>query len=257
MCILGAKLKKIILCISLVIIFSIQTIAIAYGCKDLIYPSNLTAEFIEKFQNIAVLKVKNISQEKGHFQNKIGVQILKNIKGLAPLKKPITVTLDNSAAEKAICPLVFETDTNYLLFFNNKDGKYVAENNLNPYRKLGNSVDHSYIADIKKYLEANQKPENEKQKMGYSQCDFSNPSWLYKKINSKTPPIVVEKYLYKSKTVYLFMNTCCDRGQRELYDENGELICKLKESFGGLNDSECPGFNKEGKWVSKIYEEKK
>ena len=88
-------------------------------------------------------------------------------------------------------------------------------------------------------------------------AEDSNPVWLKKKIVSKTPPIVVEKYLFKSETVYLVMNTCCDRGFRELYDEKGKLICKLKESFGGIDYSQCPDFKKEGKWVSAVYKEKR
>lgn len=84
----------------------------------------------------------------------------------------------------------------------------------------------------------------------------SNPKWLNEKIGSKNPPLSVEKYSFRSQVVYLITNICCDRGFRELYNENGKLVCKLKESYSGLDYSQCPGFKKDGKWISQIYSKK-
>jgi hypothetical protein len=79
------------------------------------------------------------------------------------------------------------------------------------------------------------------------------PSWLKARISGKNPPLMVEKYLFKKKTTYLIMTTCCDHGFRELYNVKGKLICKLPESIVGLDDSACRGFNDKSERVSQIF----
>jgi hypothetical protein len=84
----------------------------------------------------------------------------------------------------------------------------------------------------------------------------SLPSWLEAKINSDKSPYLVEKYSYKDSVAYIIKNICIsDSGVREVFDENGKLLCELKESFAGLNFSQCPGFKKE-KWLASIYKNK-
>lgn len=78
------------------------------------------------------------------------------------------------------------------------------------------------------------------------------PLWLKKKLKSPQPPIEIEKYIFKKETTYLLAFVCCDQGTRELYDSKGKLICKLPESFAGLDDSACPGFIQDGKHLGSI-----
>lgn len=48
---------------------------------------------------------------------------------------------------------------------------------------------------------------------------------------------------------------CRDCGSLELYSEIGKLICLLPDSLFGLDDSNCPGFNKSGEWVASAFNE--
>lgn len=82
----------------------------------------------------------------------------------------------------------------------------------------------------------------------------SEPQWVQARINSKVPLENIEKYEFKKATVYLVQTVCCDRGNRELYDETGKLICELKESFARLDDSKCPGFVEDGEWIASVYQ---
>lgn len=79
------------------------------------------------------------------------------------------------------------------------------------------------------------------------------PQWIQDKIKSGRPLHGIEKYEFKKSTLYLVQTVCCDRGERELYDDKGKLICKLKESFVGLDYSKCPEFTKEKKWIASVY----
>jgi hypothetical protein len=79
------------------------------------------------------------------------------------------------------------------------------------------------------------------------------PPWIQSKIDSKEPLQFIEKYKLKEATVYVVQTVCCDQGARELYDETGKLICKMPESFAGLDYSKCPEFGRYGEWIASIY----
>ena len=79
------------------------------------------------------------------------------------------------------------------------------------------------------------------------------PAWIQARVKSKEPLEGIEKYRFKQSTVYLVQTVCCDYGSRQLFDENGKLICELPEKFTGLDDSKCPGFNEDGEWLASIY----
>ncbi len=84
-------------------------------------------------------------------------------------------------------------------------------------------------------------------------AESEHPSWVQARIKSKEPLEGIEKYRFKQSTVYLVQTVCCDHGNRQLFDENGKLICELEEGFTGLDDSKCPGFNEDGEWIESIY----
>lgn len=79
------------------------------------------------------------------------------------------------------------------------------------------------------------------------------PQWIQSKIASKEPLQFIEKYKLKEATVYVVSTVCCDHGARELYDETGKLLCKMPESFAGLDYSKCPEFGRHGEWVASVY----
>lgn len=90
----------------------------------------------------------------------------------------------------------------------------------------------------------------------------NNPSWVNEFIKNQlsepvaNPPASLSKCEWKGQTVYYLPPRCCDI-QSELYDKNGNLICRPDGGIAANGDGKCPDFNKEKQNCEVIWTDKR
>jgi hypothetical protein len=72
--------------------------------------------------------------------------------------------------------------------------------------------------------------------------DCPNPNWLVDLITSKSPPVYVDRYVYKNAFVfYTPIPGCCDQVSK-VYDRCGTVVCSPDGGYTGNGDGRCPDF---------------
>ena len=93
-------------------------------------------------------------------------------------------------------------------------------------------------------------PQNYTQINNSNSSSSDNPTWVKEFIKNQlsepvaNPPASLTKCEWKGQTVYYLPPRCCDI-QSELYDKEGNLICRPDGGIAANGDGKCPDFNKE------------
>ncbi len=67
------------------------------------------------------------------------------------------------------------------------------------------------------------------------------------------PPVQVDAYLYRGKTVYLFTMDCCDFFNT-VYDDSCRVICAPSGGITGRGDGQCPGFADSARLIQTVWQ---